>query len=77
MKNEVKQEIAREIADTYYNVIIDGFEEQAHKFFITLSVVDFIAKLKEHNIVKYELDDIFTDTMINLMYDETNKYIGI
>lgn len=76
MNNEVKKTIAKEIADSYYNVLIDGFEEQPHKFSITLSVIDFIAKLKEKNI-KYELDDIFTDTIINLMYDETNKYIGL
>lgn len=76
MKNEVKQEIAREIADTYYNVIIDGFEEQPHKFIITLLVIEFIEKFRKRNF-KLELEDIFTDTIINLMYNETNKYIDI
>lgn len=76
MKNEVKQEIAKEIADTYYNVLLDGFEEQPHKFFITLLIIEFVEKFRKRKY-KLELDDIFTDTMINLMYDETNKYIDI
>lgn len=76
MKNEVKQEIAKEIADTYYNVLLDGFEEQPHKFVITLLIIEFIEKFRKRNI-KLEIEDIFTDTIINLMYGETNKYIDI
>lgn len=76
MKNEVKQEIAKEIADTYYNVLLDGFEEQPHKFVITLLIIEFIEKFRKRN-VKLEIEDIFTDTIINLMYSETNKYIDI
>lgn len=76
MKDEVKQGIAKEIADTYYNVLIDGFEEQPQRFFITLLVIEFIEKFRKQKY-KYELNDIFTDTIINLMYEETNKYIDI
>lgn len=76
MKNEVKQEIVKEIADTYYDVLIDGFEEQPHRFFITLLVIEFIEKFRKKKY-KYELSDIFTDTIINLMYEEANKYIDI
>ncbi len=76
MKNEVQKEIAKEIADTYFDVLIDGFEEQPQRFFITLLVIEFIEKFRKKKY-KYELSDIFTDTIINLMYDETNKYIDI
>ncbi len=76
MKNEVQKEIAKEIADTYYDVLIGGFEEQPERFFITLLIIEFIEKFRKRKY-KYELNDIFTETIINLMYDETNKYIDI
>lgn len=76
MKNDVKELIAKEIADTYKDILLNGFEEQEYRFFVTLSVIDFIAKLREKNIV-YDLSDIFAEKIISLMYEETNKYIGI
>jgi len=76
VKNDVKELIATEIADTYKDILLNGFEEQEYKFFVTLLVIEFIAKLREKNIV-YDLSDIFAEKIISLMYEETNKFIGI
>lgn len=75
MNKDVKEFIAKDISDSYYHVLLDGFEEYQHKFFLTLCIVDFIVKLRERNIV-YNLEEIFTDTFLDLMYQEANKYIG-
>lgn len=75
MKNEVIEEVARHISDSYYDVLLVAFEEQKHKFKITMSIIDFMANLKEKGIV-YGLDDIFIDTFIDKMYVEANNYIG-
>lgn len=75
MKNEIKELIAKDISNSYYHVLLDGFEEYQHKFPLTLCIVNFIVKLREKNIV-YDLEDIFTDKFLDLMYQEANKYIG-
>ena len=75
MNKDVTKEIVKDISNSYYNVIIDGLEEQEHRFFILKSVIDFVVKLREKNI-NMSLDDIFNDTIINMIYDETDKYIG-
>jgi len=75
MNKDVTKEIVKEISNSYYNVIIDGLDEQEHRFLILKLVIDFVVKLREKNI-NMSLDNIFNDTIINMIYDETNKYIG-
>lgn len=75
MKEDVKKYIAKTITDNYYDVLLVGYEEQKNKFFITLAIVDFLAKLKEKNI-NYDINDIFIDTFIDLIVKEANNYIG-
>ncbi|HAB67503.1 MAG TPA: hypothetical protein DCE23_09075 [Firmicutes bacterium] len=74
-KKDIKQQIARMIADAYYDVLLTGFEEQEKRFVVTLSVIDYLATLKEKKI-KYSLIDVFTDTIVNQMYVEADNYIG-
>ena len=50
MKNDIKKLIAKTISDNYYDLLLVGYEEQQHRFFITLTIIDFLAKLKEKNI---------------------------
>ena len=75
VKSKFKKQIARMIADTYYNVLLTGFEEQEKKFVITLSVIDYLVTLKEKK-VKYSFSDIFSDTILNQLYVEADNYIG-
>lgn len=74
-KEKIKKQVARMIADTYYDVLLTGFEEQEKRFVVTLSVIDYLATLKEKKI-KYSLIDVFTDTIVNQMYVEADNYIG-
>lgn len=75
IKENIKKEIARMIANAYYDVLLTGYEEQEEKFVITLSVIDYLATLKEKKI-KYGLADVFVDTIVNQMFVEADKYIG-
>lgn len=74
-KKDIKQQIARMTANAYRDVLLTGYEEQEDKFFITLSVIDFLAKFKEKK-PKYELNDIFTDTIADEIFKEASNYIG-
>lgn len=77
MNNEVKKYIAKEIAETYYNMLLDGFEEQKDSFKLTLSIIEFISRLKEDNIkFDYRLDNILGEPLIDLMYLEVKSFIG-
>lgn len=77
MNNEVKKYIAKEIAETYYNMLLDGFEEQKESFKLTLSIIEFISRLKENNIkFDYRLDNILGEPLIDLMYLEAKSFIG-
>lgn len=75
MKNDIKELIAKTISDNYYDLLLVGYEEQQHRFFITLTIIDFITKLREKNI-NYDLNDIFLDTFLELIDKEANSYIG-
>lgn len=74
MKEDIKKYIAKTIADNYYNVLLVGYEEQKQDFFITLTVVEFLEKLKSKNI-NYDLNDIFIDTFIELIDKEADNYV--
>ena len=74
-KKDIKQQIARMTANAYREVLLTGYEEQEDKFFITLSVIDFLAKFKEKKL-KFELNDIFTDTIVDEIFKEASNYIG-
>lgn len=74
-KDSIKKQIAKMMADTYYEVLLTGFEEQEKRFVVTLSVIDYLATLKDKKI-KYSLIDVFTDTIVNQMYVEADNYIG-
>lgn len=77
MNNEVKKYIAKEIAETYYNMLLDGFEEQKESFKLTLSIIEFISRLKENKIkFDYRLDNILGEPLIDLMYLEAKSFIG-
>ncbi len=75
VRDKIKKQIARMIADTYYDVLLTGFEEQEERFVVTLSVIDYLATLKEKK-VKYSFEDVFADTILNQIYVEADNYIG-
>lgn len=75
MKSDIKELIAKTISDNYYDLLLVGYEEQQHRFFITLTIIDFITKLREKNI-NYNINDIFLDTFLELIDKEANSYIS-
>lgn len=64
MKDEVIEEVAKHISDSYYEILLVAFEEQKHKFKVTMNITDFMANLREQGIV-CNMDDIFIDTFID------------
>lgn len=77
MKKDIKKFIAKEIASAYYDILLNGFEENKNCFVLTLIIIEFISKLKENNIdIGNDLDNILSEDIINLMFLEANNYIG-
>lgn len=77
MKKDIKKFIAKEIASAYYDILLNGFEENKNSFVLTLIIIEFISKLKENNIdIGNDLDNILSEDIINLMFLEANNYIG-
>ena len=77
MKKDIKKFIAKEIASAYYDILLNGFEENKNNFVLTLTIIDFISRLKENKIdIDYSLDSLLSEEIINLMFLETNEYIG-
>lgn len=77
MKDDITKYIAEDISSSYCDVLLNAYDEQQHRFPITLLVVDFMVKLRERNlIIDFNLDNIFADTVIMKIYDEANDYVG-
>jgi len=77
VKKDIKKFIAKEIASAYYDILLNGFEENKNSFVLTLIIIEFISKLKENNIdIGNDLDNILSEDIINLMFLEANNYIG-
>lgn len=72
---DIKREIVKEICNDYVEVILVGLDEHKEGFFYTTSIINFMESLKTKNI-KISIDKVFTDTFIDKIYIETNKYIG-
>lgn len=75
MREYILKDVAKSISDSYYDVLLVGFEEEKEKFVMTMLVVDFMVNLKEKGVV-LNMDDIFIDKFIDKMYVEAEKYIG-
>lgn len=75
MKQEIVEQIAKDISSSYFDVLITAYEEEARRFPITMCIIEFLNMLKEKNIV-YELGDIFNSKIIDKLYVEANNYIG-
>ena len=77
MKKDIMKYIAEDISTSYYNVLLNVYDEQQHRFPITLMVINFLVELKEKNLINdLNLDSIFADKIIMKLYDEAEKYIG-
>ena len=60
MKNDIVKYIAEDISSSYYDVLLNAYNDQQHKFPITSLVIEFIVRLKEKNIIdNLDLDSIF------------------
>ena len=77
MKKDIMKYIAEDISTSYYNVLLNAYDEQQHRFTITLMVINFLVELKEKNLIDdLNLDSIIADKIIMKLYDEAEKYIG-
>ena len=77
MKKDIMKYIAEDISTSYYNVLLNAYDEQQHRFPITLMVINFLVELKEKNLIDdLNLDNIIADKIIMKLYDEAEKYIG-
>lgn len=77
MKDDITKYIAEDISSSYCDVLLNAYDEQQHRFPITLLVVDFMVKLEEKNLITdLNLGNVFADTVIMKIYDEAEKYIG-
>ena len=47
MKKDIMKYIAEDISTSYYNVLLNAYDEQQHRFPITLMVINFLVELKE------------------------------
>lgn len=77
MRDDIVKYIAEDISSSYYDVLLNGYNDQQHKFPITSLVIEFVIRLKEKNLIDdLDLDSIFADKIIMKLYDEAEKYIG-
>lgn len=77
MRDDIVKYIAEDISSSYYDVLLNAYNDQQHKFPITSLVIEFIVRLKEKNLIDdFDLDSIFADKIIMKLYDEAEKYIG-
>lgn len=77
MRDDIVKYIAEDISNSYYDVLLNAYNDQQHKFPITSLVIEFIVRLKEKNLIHdLNLDSIFADKIIMKLYDEAEKYIG-
>lgn len=77
MRDDIVKYIAEDISNSYYDVLLNAYNDQQHKFPITSLVIEFIVRLKEKNLIyDLNLDSIFADKIIMKLYDEAEKYIG-
>ena len=77
MRDDIVKYIAEDISSSYYDVLLNAYNDQQHKFPITSLVIEFIVRLKEKNLIDdLDLDSIFADKIIMKLYDEAEKYIG-
>lgn len=77
MRDDIVKYIAEDISSSYYDVLLNAYNDQQHKFPITSLVIEFIVRLKEKNLIHdLNLDSIFADKIIMKLYDEAEKYTG-
>lgn len=77
MRDDIVKYIAADISSSYYDVLLNAYNDQQHKFPITSLVIEFVVRLKEKNLIHdLDLDSIFADKIIVKLYDEAEKYIG-
>lgn len=77
MRDDIVKYIAEDISNSYYDVLLNAYNDQQHKFPITSLVIEFVVRLKEKNLIDdLDLDSIFADKIIMKLYDEAEKYIG-
>ena len=77
MRDDIVKYIAKDISSSYYDVLLNAYNDQQHKFPITSLVIEFAVRLKEKNLIDdLDLDSIFEDKIIIKLYDEAEKYIG-
>ena len=77
MRDDIVKYIAEDISSSYYDVLLNAYNDQQHKFPIPSLVIEFIVRLKEKNLIdNLDLDSIFADKIIMKLYNEAEKYIG-
>lgn len=75
MKEKALKDIVSMICNDYIDTILVGIEEYKKDFPYTIACSNFIAELKEKNVV-VEFNDIFISKIIDKLYREISNYLA-
>jgi hypothetical protein len=75
MEEDILEKMISDIANSYYELLKIGIEEGKEQFRVTILVADFMASLREQNILDC-IDDVFNSSFLDKINFEANKYIG-
>lgn len=75
MKKAMLKKIIEMICDDYIETLLVGIEEYEKDFPYTIACANFIAELKEKNII-VEFNEVFIDIVRDRIYRETSNYLA-
>ena len=75
MKEEMLKKVIEMVCDDYIDALLVGVEEYSRDFPYTIACANFIAELKEKNII-VEFNSIFIDIVRDRIYRETSNYLA-
>lgn len=76
MKNEeILRNMLSVICSNYVDTLMIGIEEEEKEFVYTLAVANFIATLREKNII-VDLYTAFEENIIDMVMRETSNYLA-
>lgn len=75
MKEQELRKIVEYVCGGFVDSIMENIEEQKRAFPYTIACANYIAELKDKNII-VELNDVFIDIIIDRIFREFSNYIG-
>lgn len=75
MKEEMLKKVIEMVCDDYIDTLLVGVEEYSKDFPYTIACANFIAELKEKNII-VQFNAVFIDIVRDRIYRETSNYLS-